>query len=207
MAKMGRPRSFDRDTAIEQALHLFWEQGYEATSLNQLKAAIAGGISAPSFYAAFVSKEALFHECVTRYLSTYAKVTECLWDESLDPKDALETALRRSARMQCERGHPKGCMVALGVMSAPSPGLLEVTSALTQSRTRTRAGIKFCVERGISSGELRQDTNVRGITAVFDSFLLGLSTLARDGVTIQTMEFSISHVMTLWNNPAHNSYA
>ena len=58
MAQMGRPRSFDRDAAIEQALHLFWQQGYESTSLAQLKDAIAGGITAPSFYAAFGSKEA-----------------------------------------------------------------------------------------------------------------------------------------------------
>lgn len=102
-------------------MHLFWQHGYDATSLSQLKAGLGGGISAPSFYAAFGSKDALFQECVQRYLATFAQVTECLWDDSLPPRQAIETALRQSARMQCEEGHPKGCMVALGVMSAPSP--------------------------------------------------------------------------------------
>lgn len=83
MAQMGRPRNFDRDQAVEQAMHLFWQHGYDATSLAQLKAGLGGGISAPSFYAAFGSKEALFDECVQRYLATYAQVTECLWDEAL----------------------------------------------------------------------------------------------------------------------------
>lgn len=198
MAQMGRPRSFDRDLAVEQALHLFWEHGYESTSLAQLKAAIGGGITAPSFYAAFGSKEALFKECTERYLATFAQVTECLWDTALAPRDAIATALHRSAKMQCERGHPKGCMVALGVMTAPSPELAAVAAPLTRSRSRTRAGIRACVDRGIASGSLRTDTDPAALACVFDSFLLGLTTLARDGVGFKTMELAIDHVMALW---------
>ncbi|MEK6313383.1 TetR/AcrR family transcriptional regulator [Burkholderia gladioli] len=196
---MGRPRTFDRDQAIEDAMHLFWENGYESTSLSQLKAGIATGISAPSFYAAFGSKEALFQECVQRYLSTYAQVTECLWDSALPPREAIETALRRSAKMQCERGHPKGCMVALGVMSAPSEEHAGVTAPLTRSRTRTRNGFAACVQRGIASGELRADVAAAALSAVFDSFLLGLSTLARDGVRHAAMEAAITQVLTVWD--------
>ncbi len=199
MKQMGRPRTFDRDAAVGQALHLFWEQGYESTSLSQLKAAIGGGISAPSFYAAFGSKEALYRECMTLYLSTYAKVTECLRDTALAPRQALELALRRSARMQCERGHPKGCMVGLGVMSAPSPEFSAVTTPLTRSRSRTRAGIRACIQRAIERGELRQDVDPRALSTVFDSFLIGLSTLARDGVGLQAMEAAITQVMGLWD--------
>ncbi|NBI45221.1 TetR/AcrR family transcriptional regulator [Burkholderia sp. ISTR5] len=199
MASMGRPRTFDRNQAIEDAMHLFWENGYESTSLSQLKAGIATGISAPSFYAAFGSKEALFQECVQRYLSTYAQVTECLWDSALPPREAIETALRRSAKMQCERGHPKGCMVALGVMSAPSEEHAGVTAPLTRSRTRTRNGFAACVQRGIASGELRADVAAAALSAVFDSFLLGLSTLARDGVRHAAMEAAITQVLTVWD--------
>ncbi|CAD7734637.1 HTH-type transcriptional repressor ComR [Xanthomonas hydrangeae] len=199
MAQMGRPRSFDRDTAVEQALHLFWEQGYESTSLSQLKAAIGGGITAPSFYAAFFSKEALFKECMDRYLATYAKVTHCLWDTSLGPKQAVELALRRSAKMQCERGHPKGCMVTLGVMSAPSPELSALCTPLTRSRARTRAGIRACVERAIVNGELGSDADPAALTCVFDSFLLGLSTLARDGMSFKAMDAAITQLMGFWD--------
>ncbi|WP_414440312.1 TetR/AcrR family transcriptional regulator [Burkholderia sp. 22PA0106] len=199
MATMGRPRTFDRDKAVEQAMAIFWQNGYESTSLTQLKAGMANGISAPSFYAAFGSKEALFQECVQRYLSTHAQVTECLWDTHLAPRDAIETALRNSAKMQCERGHPKGCMVGLGVMSAPSEEHAAVTEPLTRSRTRTRTGITTCVQRGIDSGELRADTDARALATVFDAFLLGLSTLARDGVRHTVMEMAIGQVMSVWD--------
>lgn len=202
MAQMGRPRSFDRDAAVEQALHLFWEQGYEATSLSQLKAAIGRGISAPSFYAAFGSKEALYQECVARYLSTHARVTECLWDERLAPRQAVEMALRRSARMQCETGHPKGCMVTLGAMSAPSPEHAAVAVPLAQSRARTRAGFIACVERALASGELQQDVDAQALATVFDSFLQGVSTLARDGIPLEIIERAIGLVMANWDAAA-----
>jgi AcrR family transcriptional regulator len=207
MAAMGRPRTFDKDRAIEEAMHLFWENGYESTSLSQLKAGIGGGISAPSFYAAFGSKEALFQECVQRYLATYARVTECLWDTDLPPREAIETALRRSARMQCERGHPKGCMVGLGVMSAPSEQHADVTLPLARSRARTRAGIVACAERGIASGELRGDVDVRALATVFNSFLMGLSTLARDGVRHAVMDAAITNVMSVWDASRTSTHA
>ncbi|MEX5585652.1 TetR/AcrR family transcriptional regulator [Pseudomonas lurida] len=199
MAQMGRPRTFDREQAVDQALHLFWQHGYDATSLAQLKASLGGGISAPSFYAAFGSKEALFDECVLRYLATYAQVTECLWDESLPPRLAVETALRQSVRMQCEDGHPKGCMVALGVMSAPSPENARVAQGLTQSRLRTRAGLVACVERAMRTGQLPGTVNPTVMATVFDSFLQGVSILARDNVPHATLDAAISQLLLTWD--------
>lgn len=202
MAQMGRPRNFDREQAVEQALHLFWQHGYDATSLAQLKAGLGGGISAPSFYAAFGSKEALFEECVQRYLSTYAQVTECLWDVSLPPRQAIETALRQSVRMQCEDGHPKGCMVALGVMSAPSPENARVANALTHSRLRTRAGIVACVDRAVREGQLPETTEAAVMATVFDSFLQGVSILARDNVPHAILDAAISQLLVTWDAAA-----
>jgi len=204
MGQMGRPRTFDRQQAIEQAMHLFWEQGYETTSLSQLKAHIGGGISAPSFYAAFGSKEALFTEAVQCYLATYARVTNCLWDDDILPRAAVELALRRSTKMQCESGHPKGCMVALGGMSAPAPEHAHVAKPLTASRLRTLHGFVRCVERGIKSGELSERTDARSLGTTFNSFLLGVTISARDGVKPAVLNASITALMTLWD--AHSSH-
>ncbi|TBU90581.1 TetR/AcrR family transcriptional regulator [Phytopseudomonas dryadis] len=200
MAQMGRPRTFDRDAAVVQAMHLFWEHGYESTSLSQLKAGIGGGISAPSFYAAFGSKEALFKEALQHYLNTYGRVTESLFDTALPPRDAIELALRRSARMQCEAGHPRGCMVALGVIGVCSPERAQGPTPLSEVRSRTRAAIQACIERGLAAGELAGTTDVRALTSVFDSFLLGLSTLARDGVEHAALDAAVGQVMGVWDS-------
>ncbi len=155
------------------------------------------GITAPSFYAAFGSKEALFREAVSRYLASHGQVMEPLWDNSLSPVTAIELALRQSARMQCEENHPQGCMVALGVMSACSPENQQVMQPLKDSRLRTRQGIKSCLQRAIECGELKATTDVAGLAALIDSFLLGISTLSRDGVTLAVIEGGISQAMNI----------
>lgn len=202
MAQMGRPRTFDRQEAINQAMQLFWAQGYESTSLSQLKANMGKGITAPSFYAAFGSKEALFQEVVQHYLNTYARVTEPLWDDDLLPREAVELALRQSAKMQCESSHPKGCMVALSVMSATSPENEAVCLPLKVSRKRTSDGFVRCVERAIQQGTLSKNTNAIALAMTLNSFLLGLSTIARDGGSFDEFDQAINQVMHLWDSYA-----
>ncbi|MCK9697597.1 TetR/AcrR family transcriptional regulator [Pseudomonas syringae pv. syringae] len=200
MAQLGRPRTFDRDLAITQALHLFWEHGYDATSLSQLKANIGGGITAPSFYAAFGSKNALFNEVMERYLDTYGRVTDSLFDTTLPPRDAIEITLRHSAKMQCEPGRPKGCLVALGLMSACSDESKAISEPLARARDLNRTGIVACIQRAVAAGELPATVIPETLAAVFDSFLLGLSTLARDGVPHATLDAAVTQVMRLWDS-------
>ncbi|OUI80272.1 TetR family transcriptional regulator, partial [Gluconobacter sp. DsW_056] len=134
MARTGRPREFDRDKALNAAMTLFWAQGYEPTSLTQLKSCM-GNISPASFYAAFGSKEALFREVVQHYLATYGQVMSPLWDENLIPRDAIERTLRGSARMQATRTHPCGCLVVSGASNC-SPENEAVQALLAAERQR-----------------------------------------------------------------------
>src|SRR5258706_13378598 len=76
----GRPRSFDRDEALERAMQVFWKQGYEATSIQDLTRAM--GINPPSLYAAFGDKERLFMEAVGRYERECGPAVACLLDEA-----------------------------------------------------------------------------------------------------------------------------
>lgn len=202
MGSMGRPRTFDRDVAITEAMHLFWEHGYVSTSLSQLKTGIAGGISAPSFYAAFGSKEALYQEVINHYLATHGQVTASLWDATLTPRQAIETTLRESAAMQCEADHPKGCMVALAVMGSGPVGDTAVADMLATERGRNRAGIIACIERAKRSGDLPAATPAPPLAAVFDSFLLGLSTLARDGMPHAVLDAAVTATMGVWDMAA-----
>src|ERR1700744_4811865 len=76
MAVTGRPREFDRDTALKAAMLLFWRKGFAATSMNDLCDAM--GIRSPSLYAAFGSKEALYLEAIEHYVRT---IGPAIWDK------------------------------------------------------------------------------------------------------------------------------
>lgn len=102
--------------------------------------------------------------------------------------------------MQSEPGHPTGCMVALGVRDAGVVPPAAATDTLTAARLRNREGIVACVQRGIDMGELDPATNIAALAYAFESFLLGLSTLARDGAKQEQMDDAVTHVLSLWRS-------
>lgn len=200
MARTGRPRGFDRALAVQQAMHLFWQQGYEATTLDQIKLAM-GGISPASFYAAFGSKEALYREALAQYLATHGQVMATLRDPSVAPRDAIEAALRRSARMQTAITHPSGCMVALAgtVGMETNKHLYEVARL---ERQANREAFRACVERAIISGDLDKEVEPGSLATMLEAFLLGISILARDGVTGDIIDGAVNQALAIWDQRA-----
>src|SRR6201989_3719869 len=84
----GRPAVFDRCAALNAAMKLFWERGYEGTSFDDLIAAM--GISASSFYNSFGSKEALYCEATRTYLEWSGQwFFAILNDPSIDTRTAF----------------------------------------------------------------------------------------------------------------------
>lgn len=197
MARTGRPRSFDKEQAVEQAMRLFWERGYETTSLADLKATM-GDISPASFYAAFGSKEALFREVLARYLETHGRVVTPLRDATLPPRDAIERVLRQSARMQTDPEHPFGCLVVVSTATCSSENR-HIQAALAGERARNSAGFLACVARAVTAGELPGDTDASALAAMFNTFLVGLSIQARDGVPLASLDAAISGLMQVWD--------
>ena len=77
----GRPRAFDRQRAVDVALDLFWRHGFEGTSTSKLTAAM--GISPPSLYAAFGSKDGLFDKAKGRIVGSDEYLTKPFSKEEL----------------------------------------------------------------------------------------------------------------------------
>ena len=197
MPRTGRPRQFDKDAALDAAMRIFWRQGYESTSLHQLKQAM-GGLSAASFYAAFGSKEDLYREALARYLDTYGQVVASLYDDALPPRDALEQALRRSARLQTDAQLPKGCMLVLSAANA-SPENSHLQEMVTAERWRTRDIIRHCVDRAAASGELRPSFDPEGLKTLAEALLVGMSVQARDGVSLAAIDAAVSSLLQVWD--------
>jgi len=110
-APMGRPRAFDPDEALDQAMRVFWSKGYEGTSLTDLTDAM--GINRPSLYAAFGNKEELFRKAFDRYLNKMVCVDEAFHQPTA--RAFVEKLLYGFADTLTDPTHPPGCM---GVMSA-----------------------------------------------------------------------------------------
>ena len=110
---IGRPRAFDKDQALDQALHVFWEKGYEGTSIADLAAAM--GINPPSLYAAFGNKEALFKKALERY---EAKRDAFFAEAFAAPtaREAMARLLDGTVELLSDKRTPQGCLMVQGAL-------------------------------------------------------------------------------------------
>lgn len=147
---VGRPRTFDIDQALDDALEVFWRRGYEGASVADLTEAM--GIGAPSLYAAFGNKEALFRKALGRYVERRsAAITAAL--AAPRARDAIERTLRTMADMLTDPECPRGCMTVQGALTCEeSPDVIR--EALSAERAQGEAAIRRRLERAAAEGDL-----------------------------------------------------
>lgn len=198
MSPRGRPRAFDREKALTEAMYVFWERGYEGTSMADLTSAM--GINPPSLYAAFGSKESLFREALEHYGVTEGQYTARALSGQLTARASVEAMLRDNARVYCEPGHPTGCMVVLAATNyaGASEGVHDYVAGL---RAATRDSLRKRLHQGVEDGELAEDTDVDALATFYSTVLYGLSLLARDGSDEAGLSGAIDVAMAAWPRP------
>lgn len=194
---LGRPRSFDRQTALRQAMDVFWALGYEAATLADLQKAM-GGISAPSFYAAFGSKEALFREAVELYSSTLGAPMLRALAERHTARASVEALLRAAVRAFRKPGKPRGCMLVLAAMNS-APGNRGVAEFLRGLRSRRRRAIEDRLRRAMKEGEVPATLDAAALASFYATVIDGLAIQARDGASPRALEFAVQSAMNAWD--------
>lgn len=190
----GRPRSFDRAAALEQALRVFWRHGFAPTSIAELCTAM--GINPPSLYAAFGSKAQLFMEAVEHYERIYWDAT---WDRMVEEPDvtrAVKDFFRDAASMLTSQDAPCGCVVALGAINVPADAS-GVADALRALRDEGRRCFLDRLRRGVEAGQLPPGTNVEAIANTLNTLLQGMSIEASDGATRAQLQEIAACAVTL----------
>lgn len=192
MTARGRPRGFDREGALRLAMRVFWDKGYESTSMADLTNAM--GIASPSLYAAFGSKEALFHEAVALYAAEHGGD---IW-ESLDREPGILAAVRAfleaTARMYSTAGQPQGCMIVLGAQPGPH-GESAVANDLRLRRNDSVNRLRQRFARAVAEGELPDSVDADGLGTYFATVQHGMSILARDGADYATLQAVARHAV------------
>lgn len=195
MAERGRPRGFDRDIALHRAMEVFWEHGYEGTSMSDLTAAM--GINSPSLYAAFGDKEALFREAVRLYGQREGSCTARALREEPTARAAVEAMLRDNARTYTAENCPSGCMVVLAGSTYTSR-TDSVRKFLVERRGETRTAIHERIDRGVAEGELPAGTDTAELAEFYTTVLYGLSIRARDGAGYADLTRTVDRAMAAW---------
>ena len=191
----GRPLSFDRDTALEKAMHVFWERGYEAASISDLTAAM--GITPPSLYTAFGDKEKLFFEAIERYALGPGGIGRRALDEEPTAHAAIKRWLEDAADELTQPCHPAGCMVVMATTNC-SVAAERVQASLAKRRAEGEERVHRRIQQGIDSGELPSGTDALALANFYVTVYQGMSMQAKDGASRETLLASAAMAMRSW---------
>ena len=152
---MGRPREFNIDAALDQAMQVFWSKGYEATSLDDLCGAM--GLGRSSMYAAFSDKRQIYLRVLQRYETrAVARVNKAL-SGNAPLRDALEEFFREVIDSILHGTGRRGCLIgnsAAGLNSDDREMAEVVRHSMGQHELAFHGALKRAQERGeIAAGE------------------------------------------------------
>jgi len=195
MAERGRPRTFDKEAALQRAMEVFWIKGYEGASMTDLTSAM--GIASPSLYAAFGSKEELFRQAVQHYSATEGLE---IWGSVTGAKTAFEAVegyLMQTARVFTRRNKPPGCLIVLSALH-PTEHSDTVRRELLSLRTQNIEGLRQRLQQGVAAGEISPQADLMAIARYYVTVQQGMSIQARDGATRQQLEHVARAALAAW---------
>lgn len=184
--RRGGPRTFNREQAIDIAMRLFWQHGYEGVSLNDLTAAI--GVAPPSLYAAFGSKAQLYREALDHYSAVSGALLNLGSASTLD--ETVAAILRQAADAATDPAGKGGCMISSGMLQCAEEHA-SLARVLSDRRDAMREAIADALTRWLDPARSR--SLARFLVVV----LQGMSVQARDGATRAELEEVVEEALQI----------
>jgi AcrR family transcriptional regulator len=182
--KMGRPRGFDKEAALDAAMRLFWKTGYEGTSMADLTKAM--NLSPPSIYAAFGDKMALFQAAAERYAEGPGQYqAKALREPTL--RGVIQALFRNTVEFLNDSSYPPGCMTLTGAMACS----VEDEAAkdfLAEIRRQNESAVRTRLQQARKSGELPSEINLDDYARYLATLLGGLAIQAANGISKAEMK-------------------
>lgn len=191
---MVRPREFDEDQALNAAMMLFWEKGYEATSLSDLTSKM--GIQKPSLYSAFGDKKTLFETALRKYTQFHATHVRTTLQNKPSIKEAFRAFFEGLVEEAYGENHKRGCFcINTMVELAPHDEKFEILTR--EHQMYLSALFQETIERGIRSGELTISMSPKALAQTFVVSLIGLTVMMKSRPERSFIQNCVESILTL----------
>jgi AcrR family transcriptional regulator len=193
-AKPGRPRGFDADRALDAALKVFWQKGYEGATMPELTAAMR--INRPSLYAAFGDKQALFRKAMQRYQDGPAAYARAALTAPT-ARQVVELLLRGAIKQMGNRHNPRGCFAVQSALAC-SADAESVRKDLTACREASVKALRERFKRAKREGDLPRSADPAALARYVATVLHGMSVQAASGASASEMRRVAEMALRAW---------
>jgi AcrR family transcriptional regulator len=195
---MARPREFDEDDVLQKAMFVFWEKGYEGTSLSDLLADMK--MTKSSLYTAFGSKEQLFARVTERYHRDHlAFRLDALAQPT--PRRMVEALLNGMAELQSGIETPAGCLeinAALACSAEAEP----IRRKLAGNREGFRIQLRDRFDATLEAGPMPVGMNSDDAASLVFAIVQGMAVQAKGGFSRQNLRRVVHAALLAWPEDA-----
>lgn len=191
----GRPRKLDPKDVLHNAMRLFWQKGYDGTSMNDLVSAT--GMAKPGLYANFGDKEQLYTKSLDYYFNDLGKPILDDLTGSTDPTHVvIKRLLDKIASFVTDKSNPTGCFVVNSMVEcANKPKALEELARRFDHARKKAFITRFTAAK--EKGELSDDANPEALAEFFAAQILALAVMGRGGADPESLDQFVNVAMSV----------
>jgi TetR/AcrR family transcriptional repressor of nem operon len=181
---MGRPKAFSENDALEKALDIFWQRGYQGVGLSELLDGM--GIARQSLYDTFGNKRQLFIRAIEHYRNTRLAGALALLERPGSPTQNVKDVVRFFEQLALDK-RARGCLVANSLVEI-GPHDREIGELLSQTLQLLEKGILKALRRAQRAGEIPAERSPRAIARALTNALVGMAVtgkMAQSRATVQ----------------------
>jgi len=193
-ASLGRPRAFDPEQALEAAMQVFWQKGYEGASLEELTHAM--GINRPSMYATFGDKAALFRKALDRYATGPASFVHAALQEKTARAVAAKI-MRGTVGLVAGAKTPHGCFMVQAALTGGDDSAPVCRELLTHRESGVTL-IRKRLKRAKAEGDLPRTADPAALARYIATVIHGISVQAASGASRKELMKVVDLAMQAW---------
>jgi len=191
---MARSKQFDERQALIAAMLVFWEKGYNATSINDLEQAM--GLNRTSIYNAFGNKSAIFERVMSCYKESVMSALFAELDSAPNIKEGITRMLNGALDIHFDSGNPGGCLVVLSIVESGQHDE-EATSTMQRTMQEMKSALSSRLRKAKKNGELSADLDPGTTATTIATTMAGMMVMGKANMTKAALRKTVKQIVSL----------
>ena len=194
---MARTKEFDERQALIKAMLVFWENGYEGTSIKDLETAM--GLNRTSIYNAFGNKRAIFERVMSCYKESVMSALLASMDSAPNIREGVKRLLNGALDIHFDTDNPGGCLLVLSVLESHQHDT-RTQNSMAQMIHDLKDMLQARLTKAKRSGELSRELDTGSTANTIATTMVGMMVMGKANFTRAALKKTVNQVVSLLDN-------